>query len=120
MGSPLRVMAEVSLEIAPSSMPAPEILLTSEPRGRRAAQVSTVPLLVQIADTSLENDLGDKLRLYARAGIPEYWVADVNGRVVHQMWSPNAGGFPEERQVGFGAPVSSATMPELTIDTIAL
>ena len=36
-----------------------------------------VYLLIEVADSSLEFDLGAKLELYARAGIREFWVVDV-------------------------------------------
>jgi Uma2 family endonuclease len=41
---------------------------------------------VEIADTTLGFDLKTKGRLYARAGIVEYWVLDLAGRrmIVHR------------------------------------
>lgn len=36
-----------------------------------------VELLIEVAQTSLDFDLGMKLRLYASSGIREYWVIDV-------------------------------------------
>jgi Uma2 family endonuclease len=42
--------------------------------------------VVEVADTTLAFDLSTKARLYARAGIIEYWVLDIAGRrmVVHR------------------------------------
>jgi Uma2 family endonuclease len=31
----------------------------------------------EVADTSRETDLGAKRELYARAGIPEFWIVDL-------------------------------------------
>ena len=39
-----------------------------------------VALIIEIAVTSLRDDLTAALELYARAGIPSYWVVDVAGR----------------------------------------
>jgi Uma2 family endonuclease len=36
--------------------------------------------VVEISDTSLTYDLTTKAELYATAGIPDYWVLDVDGR----------------------------------------
>ena len=49
-----------------------------------APRPSDLALVVEIADTTL--DLTTKAALYARAGIPEYWVLDLNGRrlIVHR------------------------------------
>jgi len=41
-----------------------------------------VALLVEVADSSLAKDLDAKLKLYAAAGIQEYWVVDVRGRTL--------------------------------------
>ncbi len=41
-----------------------------------------VLLLIEVADTSLELDRGEKLSLYAQAGIHEYWIVDLNRRVL--------------------------------------
>src|SRR5205085_776518 len=43
-------------------------------------------LVVEVSDTTLGFDLTTKARLYARAGIAEYWVLDIPGRrmVVHR------------------------------------
>ena len=45
----------------------------------------------------------------ARAGVPEYWVADVNGRVIHQMGAPVDDANVERREVAFGAQVEAST-----------
>jgi Uma2 family endonuclease len=39
-----------------------------------------VPLVVEVADSSLRTDRGMKKRLYARAGIPVYWIANLAER----------------------------------------
>ncbi len=51
-----------------------------------------VHLAVEVADTSLEHDLGAKARDYAGAGLPLYWVVDVSALVVHVMSEPGRGG----------------------------
>ncbi|WP_298629063.1 Uma2 family endonuclease [uncultured Thermus sp.] len=59
-------------------------------------------LVVEVAETSLPYDLGVKVPLYAKAGIPEAWVVDlVGGRVlVHR--EPGEGGYKEVRALGPG------------------
>jgi Uma2 family endonuclease len=60
---------------------------------RRNARPEDILLAVEVADTTLGFDLTTKAALYARAGIPEYWVLDVNGRrmIVHR--DPQDGRF---------------------------
>jgi Uma2 family endonuclease len=50
-------------------------------------------LVVEVSDSSLNFDLTVKSALYARAGIADYWVVDVNARrlIVHRQ--PKAGRY---------------------------
>lgn len=43
-------------------------------------------LVVEVSDSTLRDDLETKAALYARAGVPEYWVLDVPSRrlIVHR------------------------------------
>ena len=50
-------------------------------------------LVVEIADTSLDYDLGEKCLRYARFGIPEYWVIDCRERRLHYHEAPSEGGY---------------------------
>ena len=62
---------------------------TRHPRG------SDFALVVEVSDTTLRNDLTTKRGLYARSGVPQYWVLDLVGRqlIVHR--NPNAGRYAE-------------------------
>lgn len=46
-------------------------------------------LVVEVAQTSQRRDLGPKMRLYAEAGVPEYWVVDAKARRLHVFKTPN-------------------------------
>ena len=37
-------------------------------------------MVIEVADSSLAYDRSTKRRLYAEAGIPEYWLADLRAR----------------------------------------
>ncbi len=47
-------------------------------------------LAVEVSDSTLAMDLGIKAVLYAKTGIPEYWVVDINARLVHVHRTPVA------------------------------
>lgn len=68
----------------PTSDPEPDVVVLRGERPDRPAP-EQVLLLVEVADTSLGLDLGEKRDLYARAGIADYWVLDLNQRraIVH-------------------------------------
>ncbi|MDX1935211.1 MAG: Uma2 family endonuclease [Capsulimonadales bacterium] len=48
---------------------------------------SDVRLVIEVADSTLAEDRRIKSRLYAMAGIPEYWIVDITGRqlLVHRV-----------------------------------
>ncbi|MFI0354687.1 Uma2 family endonuclease [Actinomadura sp. 9N407] len=68
--------------------------------------VRGVPLLaVEVtSDASREPDLGDKMRLYERFGVPSYWVVDVKGDepelLVYEL--SDDGRYAEEARVTWG------------------
>ena len=41
------------------------------------AHPTTALLVVEVSDTSLSKDRTEKVQLYARHGIPEYWILNV-------------------------------------------
>ncbi len=62
-------------------------------------------LAVNVADTSLADDKGPRRLCYARALIPNYWVVDVNGRVIEAWSDPADGDYRQHRTIPFGEPV---------------
>ena len=57
------------------------------------------------------------LRLYARHGVPEYWVCDVERKVILQHWSPGAEGYAERREVALGERIVAETVQGLAVET---
>lgn len=120
LNSDLYVGTEGSVQLSDHDLPQPDIILTRDPRGDGPIPLSSIALLVEVADTSSEIDLNRKLAAYARHGIPEYWVADVNQRAIHQLWAPEGEGYTQRRTVAFGEPVTAATIEALRIETETL
>jgi len=48
-----------------------------------------VGVVVEVADSSLDSDRADKCRIYARAGLPEYWIVNVVDGKVEVYTSPS-------------------------------
>jgi Uma2 family endonuclease len=117
VGSPLRPVIEFSLTIDGHSLPEPDIMLTSEPMGEGAVPLASVALVIEVAGPTLASDLSTKARLYAAAGIPEYWVADVEGKVIQQLWAPEDEAYAQRREVAFGARIEAVTVAGLVAET---
>lgn len=101
MNTELRPIVGASTRVSDYSLPEPDIVATSY-KGTHVVPLESVALLVEVADTTLKIDLGRKLRIYAAAGIAEYWVIDAGGKVLHQMWSPSGKSYREKRVVPLG------------------
>ena len=115
------VWSEATIAVPPSDAPEPDILVTSfRPNPRAATPVETVPLSVEVTDTTAHYDLGRKLRLYASAGVPEYWVVELGVDLIHQFWSPAGDAYAEQRAVKLGKRIEAVTLPGLAIETSGL
>lgn len=111
-GEAVLIRCQNPLRLDDISEPEPDIAIL---RPRADLYTTTHPgpadvlLVIEVADTSLTYDLGTKVPLYARHGIPEVWVIDAatrQTRVFRQPTkSPEAGyparsGYAEEVSVG--------------------
>lgn len=81
------------MEAAPGdrerSLPEPDVAVLRErnlEHQRRHPRGDEMLLVIEVSDTTTAFDRTRKATLYARAGVPEYWVLDLNGRmlVVHR------------------------------------
>ncbi len=73
------------IDLNPFSEPEPDIAVVRIDRHFYAESHPTpadVFLLIEISDTTLERDRKQKAAAYARAGIADYWILDVNTRQV--------------------------------------
>jgi Uma2 family endonuclease len=86
------VETETSVDVAPEDNPTNEpesdIIVLTKPTWEFASNPipADIRLAIELSDTTLRFDLAKKARLYARAGIVEYWVVDINARkvIVHR------------------------------------
>jgi Uma2 family endonuclease len=84
------------------------------PYKEREAFSEDTLLLIEVAETSLRYDRSTKLRLYAAAGIPEYWVVDCAAEAVEIHRAPHADGYRDVlRMTEADARVSPQAFPEI-------
>jgi Uma2 family endonuclease len=65
-----------------SSEPEPDLAVVEPGRGLTDPHPREAFLIVEVADSSLLKDRGLKSSLYARAGVPEYWIVDLRSREI--------------------------------------
>lgn len=105
------------VQIPPRSVPQPDFALL-RPRSyvQAAATIKDVFLVIEVADSSLRFDTTAKLRLYARAGIPEYWVVDAKAQALTAYLEPTRQGYGRQRQALRGERIAPSALPDATID----
>ncbi len=109
----------VSLRLGPHNMPDPDLLLSMTDRDLRLRPTpAQVFLLVEIAYSSLDYDLGSKRERYARAGIAEYWVVDLVHDELLAFRDPDRerGAYREERRHVAGEVAVPAAFPDVQIE----
>ena len=74
-----------------------------------------VLLLIEVADSSLRFDRTVKLPLYARAGIAEVCIVDLQRRAVDVHRGPEGGSYAEVTTHGPADRIALALAPEITI-----
>jgi Uma2 family endonuclease len=79
-----------------------------------------VALIIEVAHSSLPDDLSEKRGKYAGAGIAEYWVVDVENRLLYPFRAPKAGDYPVCEPLAAGAVISPLFAPELSFEVAAL
>jgi Uma2 family endonuclease len=88
-----RVLKEEPIEVASedneTNRPEPDLAVLRQPSqqlGLRNPCPEDILLAIEVADSTLDTDRSTKAALYARAGIPDYWVLDLNRHrlIVHR------------------------------------
>lgn len=91
---------------------------TDEEFANRHPGPADVPWVIEVSDSTLVRDRGAKLRSYASAGIPIYWIVDLNSRTVERYTDPDPNSGPaiyRTTQV-----FDAQSVIDVTVDTMKL
>ena len=112
----LRVQGPIRLDV--HSEPEPDLAVLK----RRADYYASahpgpgdVLLVVEVADASLRYDRDVKIGLYARAGIPETWLVDLQNERVDVFTEPSPQGYRASRQLRRGERLASPALPAASL-----
>ncbi|MBK7076684.1 MAG: Uma2 family endonuclease [Myxococcales bacterium] len=112
----LMVSCQQPLACADESEPEPDLAVVAR-RPYRDAHPAAAALVIEVADTSVDYDLGAKAALYAESAVDEYWVIDLVRGVVVVHRERTAGAWTSITTHAADAAVapSAVTMPALTL-----
>jgi len=111
---PLFVRDENPLHFAFNGELIPDLMLTyQEEYEGRHPEPDDVALLVEVADSSVDYDLGEKALLYAQGGIGDYWVvlAEAQAVVVHRQ--PTSEGYQQVTRLTGADTLAPLVAPEI-------
>ncbi len=91
------VREEKSLRHDPRTLPEPDVVVARGRAGEYRPQppsTSEVPMIVEVCHNSRKADYHDKLRIYATAGVPLYWIVDLHERKIDVYSEPRSSASP--------------------------
>lgn len=94
-----------SIRLPGNSRPEPDVTLLrwrDDYYAARRPAPEDVLLIIEVAETSLKYEREVKGRLYAQAGIPEYWIVNLRDAVIEVYSRPVEGAFQDVKKAGHG------------------
>ena len=70
---------------------------------------------MEISDSSLKYDRDVKLPIYASAGIPEVWIADLTMNVLHVYRDPSGKTYTTSLRFRRGESLSAVRLPQVQV-----
>ena len=113
-----RVSVQNPVALSDDTEPQPDIKILRQrpvPYKEREAFGEDTLLLIEVAETSLAYDRSTKLRLYAEAGIAEYWIVDCTAESVEVHRTPDAARYREVSRVTAGGSVAPQAFPDVVL-----
>ena len=112
------VRVQGSVMLGPRTLPEPDLAIL-RPRddfySSRAAGPNDVLLIVEVSDSSVEYDRGEKLALYARHNIPEVWLTILPERIIEAHTEPVGGRYTQMRVYSPGESISPGEFTDVKL-----
>ncbi len=112
------VWVQNPIRLDPHSEPQPDLALVRPPLTRYTDAhpgPSELFLVIEVADTSAQDDRSRKVPLYARAGIREAWLVDLPSEAIEVYRTPRPEGYQDVRKLERGHHIAPEAFPDLTL-----
>ena len=91
LGDQWQIDSQLPIALDHESEPEPDVsVVARDPSAYVSAHPSRAVLIVEVAESSYRIDREHKAGLYARAGVPDYWIVDVVGNALEVHRDPEA------------------------------
>jgi Uma2 family endonuclease len=123
LGAIAQVQAQLPIHLDNYSEPEPDVAIVA-PDDRdycdRHPTVAEVLLLIEVSDSTLAYDCKTKAIAYAQAGIPDYWVIDVEHRQLLVWRDPTPTGYSSPLVIEEQGAIVPLAFPQLRVPVVEL
>ncbi len=116
----LQLLPETTLRISQTEFREPDFVFWPSSVALKNLAPSHLLLVVEVADSSLNYDLGRKAQFYASIGLRDYWVIDAKRLVTRIHRSPQGERFGDVADLAGDALLTPLLVPELAVQLTAL
>ncbi len=121
LGKRISILSQTPVRLNGGLEPQPDVSILKRRSYRKLhPQPQDVYLLIEVADTTIDNDRNVKSVLYGRAGIIELWIVDVRAELVEVYRNPGANGYESIQQFRRGESISPLSFPDIVISVDAI
>ncbi len=123
VGDDLAVRPQLPLTLSEDSEPEPDLaVVRASDAPLEGPHPRSALLVVEVAGDSLRLDRQSKAVLYARAGIPEYWIVNLAESSIEAHFDPDpvTGGYRSSAVLAPGETLAARSVPSVTIDVARL
>ena len=117
LGDDASISIQNPIRINQRTEPEPDIVIAKyrkDEYGSKKITPKDIYLVVEIAASSLEYDRRVKIPLYAKSGIPEYWIINVEKKQIEQYTNPKGDEYLKKKTIRKKGKIVCTTI-ELTI-----
>lgn len=122
LGSQAKVRKAAPITLPNGSEPEPDIAIC-QPLGREYRSHHPYPenifWLIEYSDSTLKKDLEVKSKIYAEAGIPEYWIVNVQTNELIVRRNPENGEYQTEFRLTSGI-IHPLDFPDLEVQAVRI
>jgi Uma2 family endonuclease len=117
------VGVQLPLTLGRRNEPEPDLAVVKAAAASRDRHPETAVLVIEIARDSLRLDRKVKGALYARFGVPEYWIVNLEDPVIEVFSDPDAtraAAYGRTRTVASGENLASEALPQVSFPVAQL
>lgn len=112
IGDRFDIGTDIGVFFGETTMRAPDILVCPRDIEPGFREPDDIVLAVEISDSTRNQDIRGKARLYGISGLPEYWIIDLVTRTVHRHRDPSPEGYRSVETLDWTTPLAPLCAPD--------